>query len=202
MGWQRQAHGPSVQQAIEEAIRAITHETVTLHAAGRTDAGVHALAMTAHVDIEKPITPHRLADGTQCQAAPPARRHPLGRGGWRGLPRPLLLCRAALSLPNREPPRATGAGGGAGLAGAGRAPCGQDERSRASAGRPSRFHDLPLGSLPVGQPGQDARPADRAAARRDDRNRGRGAELPPPPGAFDGRLPASWSGAANGRRRI
>jgi tRNA pseudouridine38-40 synthase len=70
MGWQRQAHGPSVQQAIEEAIRAITHESVTLHAAGRTDAGVHALAMTAHVDIAKPITPFRLADGTNAKLRP------------------------------------------------------------------------------------------------------------------------------------
>ena len=70
MGWQRQAHGPSVQQAIEEAIQAITHERVTLHAAGRTDAGVHALAMTAHVDIEKPIDPHRLADGTNAKLRP------------------------------------------------------------------------------------------------------------------------------------
>jgi len=70
MGWQRQAHGPSVQQAIEEAIRAITHEEVTLHAAGRTDAGVHALAMTAHVDIAKPITAHRLADGTNAKLRP------------------------------------------------------------------------------------------------------------------------------------
>lgn len=70
MGWQRQAHGPSVQQAVEEAIRAITHEEVTLHAAGRTDAGVHALAMTAHVDIEKPITPFRLADGVNAKLRP------------------------------------------------------------------------------------------------------------------------------------
>ena len=70
MGWQRQAHGPSVQQAIEEAIRAITHEEVTLHAAGRTDAGVHALAMTAHVDIARPITAHRLADGTNARLRP------------------------------------------------------------------------------------------------------------------------------------
>src|SRR3546814_9246068 len=54
MGRQRQAHGPSVQQAIEEAVLGITGEHVTLHAAGRTDAGVHALAMTAHVDIDKP----------------------------------------------------------------------------------------------------------------------------------------------------
>jgi tRNA pseudouridine38-40 synthase len=70
MGWQRQAHGPSVQQAIEEAIEAITHEQVTLHAAGRTDAGVHAMAMTAHVDIERPITPFRLADGTNAKLRP------------------------------------------------------------------------------------------------------------------------------------
>ncbi len=70
MGWQRQAHGPSVQQAIEEAIRAITQENVTLHAAGRTDAGVHALAMTAHVDVERPISAHRLAEGTNARLRP------------------------------------------------------------------------------------------------------------------------------------
>jgi tRNA pseudouridine38-40 synthase len=70
MGWQRQAHGPSVQQAIEEAIEAITHEKITVHAAGRTDAGVHALAMATHVDIAKPITPFRLADGTNAKLRP------------------------------------------------------------------------------------------------------------------------------------
>jgi tRNA pseudouridine38-40 synthase len=70
MGWQRQAHGPSVQQAIEEAVQAITGEQATLHAAGRTDAGVHALAMSAHVDIERPITPHRLADGLNAKLRP------------------------------------------------------------------------------------------------------------------------------------
>jgi tRNA pseudouridine38-40 synthase len=70
MGWQRQAHGPSVQQAIEEAIQAITRETVTLHAAGRTDTGVHALAMTAHVDIVRPIAADRLADGINAKLRP------------------------------------------------------------------------------------------------------------------------------------
>src|SRR5205085_10315274 len=49
---------------------AITHEQVTLHAAGRTDAGVHALAMTAHVDIDRQITAHRLADGTNAKLRP------------------------------------------------------------------------------------------------------------------------------------
>ena len=70
MGWQRQAHGPSVQQAIEEAVKAITGETATLHAAGRTDAGVHALAMAAHVDIAKPITAFRLADALNAKLRP------------------------------------------------------------------------------------------------------------------------------------
>ncbi len=70
MGWQRQAHGPSVQQAIEEAVTAITGETAVLHAAGRTDAGVHAIAMTAHVDIGKPINPFRLADGLNAKLRP------------------------------------------------------------------------------------------------------------------------------------
>lgn len=51
MGWQRQAHGPSVQQAIED-IHATTGERAILHAAGRTDAGVHGLAMRAHADVE------------------------------------------------------------------------------------------------------------------------------------------------------
>lgn len=57
MGWQRQAHGPSVQQAIEEAIARITGEPATLHCAGRTDAGVHGLAMRAYADIDRAITP-------------------------------------------------------------------------------------------------------------------------------------------------
>jgi tRNA pseudouridine38-40 synthase len=70
MGWQRQAHGPSVQQAIEEAILAVTQEQVSLHAAGRTDAGVHALAMTAHADIAKPIAPQRLAAGINAKLRP------------------------------------------------------------------------------------------------------------------------------------
>ncbi len=62
MGLQRQAHGPSVQQAVEEAVFAVTGETVTLHAAGRTDAGVHALGMRAHVDVAKDIAPFRLME--------------------------------------------------------------------------------------------------------------------------------------------
>jgi tRNA pseudouridine38-40 synthase len=70
MGLQRQAHGPSVQQAVEEAALAVTGETVTLHAAGRTDAGVHALAMRAHVDIARDIAPFRLQEALNAKLRP------------------------------------------------------------------------------------------------------------------------------------
>lgn len=62
MGLQRQPHGPSVQQAVEDAVHAVTGERAVMHAAGRTDAGVHALAMRAHVEIAKPIAPFRLME--------------------------------------------------------------------------------------------------------------------------------------------
>lgn len=70
MGWQRQSHGPSVQQALEDAIHAVTDERTAVHAAGRTDAGVHGLAMRAHVDIEKAITPFRLMEAINARIRP------------------------------------------------------------------------------------------------------------------------------------
>ena len=70
MGWQRQEHGPSVQQVLEEALRRMTGEQAAFTAAGRTDAGVHALAMAAHVDVMKPLTPHRLREGLNALVRP------------------------------------------------------------------------------------------------------------------------------------
>jgi len=70
MGWQRQAHGPSVQGAIEAAAAKVTGEAATVHAAGRTDAGVHAEAMTAHVDIAKPIAAFRLMEALNALLKP------------------------------------------------------------------------------------------------------------------------------------
>ena len=70
MGWQRQDHGPSVQQRLEEAIQRMTGELTAVHAAGRTDAGVHALAMAAHVDIAKTVTQHRLREGLNALVRP------------------------------------------------------------------------------------------------------------------------------------
>lgn len=63
LGWQKQASGPTVQASIEEAASRMTGETVIVHAAGRTDAGVHGLAMAAHLDIAKPLTAYRLMEG-------------------------------------------------------------------------------------------------------------------------------------------
>jgi tRNA pseudouridine38-40 synthase len=61
-GWQRQAEARSVQQAVEEALAAIVGCETVVHAAGRTDAGVHASAMTAHADVDKPLSAFRLGE--------------------------------------------------------------------------------------------------------------------------------------------
>ena len=70
MGWQRQDHGPSVQQTLEEALQRMTGERAGVAAAGRTDAGVHALAMSAHVDVARELTPHRLREGLNALVRP------------------------------------------------------------------------------------------------------------------------------------
>jgi tRNA pseudouridine38-40 synthase len=70
MGLQRQAHGPTVQAAVEAAVQAVTGEAVTLHAAGRTDAGVHAFAMRVHVDVAKDIEPFRLMEALNALLRP------------------------------------------------------------------------------------------------------------------------------------
>jgi tRNA pseudouridine38-40 synthase len=73
MGWQRQDHGPSVQQTLGVALQKMTGEEAQFIAAGRTDAGVHALAMSAHADIECEVTPHRLREGLNALVRP----HPI-----------------------------------------------------------------------------------------------------------------------------
>ncbi len=70
MGWQRQPHGPTVQQAVEDAIAAITGVKPVVNAAGRTDAGVHATAMRAHVDVDRAITPFRLMEAVNAIIRP------------------------------------------------------------------------------------------------------------------------------------
>ncbi len=50
-GWQRQRDVPSIQQAIESAIKGFSGQEVSVYSAGRTDAGVHAHGQVAHVDL-------------------------------------------------------------------------------------------------------------------------------------------------------
>lgn len=70
MGWQRQPHGPSVQGAIEDAAFTMLREQVSVHAAGRTDAGVHALGMVAHLDVARAVPPFRLMEGLNALLRP------------------------------------------------------------------------------------------------------------------------------------
>ncbi|HEY0329004.1 MAG TPA: tRNA pseudouridine(38-40) synthase TruA [Rhodopseudomonas sp.] len=73
-GWQIQDNGPSVQGALEDAVKAICGSFVRVNGAGRTDAGVHALAQVAHCDIAKEFAPGRLRDGLNAHLRP----HPIG----------------------------------------------------------------------------------------------------------------------------
>jgi pseudouridylate synthase I len=59
-GWQSQSHRNTVQDHLERAFERITGKAVRIHGAGRTDAGVHALAQCAHVDVLKSLPPDRL----------------------------------------------------------------------------------------------------------------------------------------------
>lgn len=56
-GWQSQSHGNTVQDHLERAFHRVTGRRLRIHGAGRTDAGVHALAQCAHVDLAD----HRLS---------------------------------------------------------------------------------------------------------------------------------------------
>ena len=69
-GWQRQADQPSVQGAIEAALAKLEPRDHTIAAAGRTDAGVHALGQVAHCDMEKDWEPFRLSEALNWHLKP------------------------------------------------------------------------------------------------------------------------------------
>ncbi len=74
VGWQRQANGRSVQQVLEAAAAALDGgRPVTVFAAGRTDAGVHALGQAAHLDLDRDLPDDRLRDALNHHA----RAHPV-----------------------------------------------------------------------------------------------------------------------------
>lgn len=61
-GWQRQSGQPSVQAAVEAALRRLEPDAPGIAAAGRTDAGVHAAGQVAHCDLARDWAPFRLAE--------------------------------------------------------------------------------------------------------------------------------------------
>jgi tRNA pseudouridine38-40 synthase len=69
-GWQRQAGQPSVQEAVETALRKLEPDVPGIAAAGRTDAGVHARGQVAHCDLAKDWDPFRLSEALNFHLKP------------------------------------------------------------------------------------------------------------------------------------
>jgi tRNA pseudouridine38-40 synthase len=69
-GWQRQAGALSVQQVVEEAIHKMSGETVAIQAAGRTDAGVHALGQVVSFDLSRAWDAFRIREALNFHTKP------------------------------------------------------------------------------------------------------------------------------------
>ena len=73
VGWQRQDNGPSIQGALEDAVRGYCQIDAIVHGAGRTDAGVHALGQVAHIDIPRDDRPNVVVNALNAHLRP----HPI-----------------------------------------------------------------------------------------------------------------------------
>jgi tRNA pseudouridine38-40 synthase len=72
-GWQIQPGQPTVQGLLTDILQRLTQEQVTIHAAGRTDAGVHAWGQVANFKTESHMTPQELAHGMNALLPPSVR---------------------------------------------------------------------------------------------------------------------------------
>ncbi|MEE2746709.1 MAG: tRNA pseudouridine(38-40) synthase TruA [Pseudomonadota bacterium] len=70
VGWQRQENGMSVQEALEEAIRLFSGETVVVYVAGRTDAGVHATGQVVNFSLVKHYNADTVRDALNFHLRP------------------------------------------------------------------------------------------------------------------------------------
>lgn len=62
VGWQKQQAGSSVQEFLERAIEGFSHQKTEVFAAGRTDAGVHALGQVAHFDLDLDLSEYKMQE--------------------------------------------------------------------------------------------------------------------------------------------
>jgi len=69
-GWQRQVDARSVQAVVEEAFSKVAGEAITVTVAGRTDAGVHALAQVIHFDTNAARSAHNWVRGAVSNLPP------------------------------------------------------------------------------------------------------------------------------------
>jgi tRNA pseudouridine38-40 synthase len=70
VGWQRQANGLSIQAALETAVERFCGERLTVFGAGRTDAGVHALAQVAHIELARAAEPETIRSAVNYHLRP------------------------------------------------------------------------------------------------------------------------------------
>jgi len=72
-GWQLQPGLPTIQGALHEALRQITQESITIHGASRTDAGVHALGQVAHFKTHSTLEAQEIQRGMNALLPPTVR---------------------------------------------------------------------------------------------------------------------------------
>lgn len=72
VGWQRQSNGVSVQELLERAVERFCGRKITVHGAGRTDAGVHALGQAAHLDLPREAAPDTIRNALNHHVKPAA----------------------------------------------------------------------------------------------------------------------------------
>jgi len=70
VGWQVQSARPSIQSALQAAVRGFSGEDVIVHGAGRTDAGVHAEGQVCHFDLEREWPADKVRDAVNFHLKP------------------------------------------------------------------------------------------------------------------------------------
>jgi tRNA pseudouridine38-40 synthase len=70
VGWQIQDNGPTVQGVLAAAVKAFSGDETTVYGAGRTDAGVHALAQVGHLDLSKEWEANTVRDALNAHLRP------------------------------------------------------------------------------------------------------------------------------------